>query len=328
MSNKLIVSPSPHIKDKTTTASIMLDVIVALMPALFASVYIYGIKALILTAVCVVTAVGSEYLFQTAIGRTSTISDLSAVVTGLLLAFNLPPELPVWMAAFGAIVAVVVVKQLFGGIGQNFANPAITARIVLLASFSGPMTKWIIPVTNSTTPDLVSGATPLAILAGNGGVESASRFLTMLEGDATLGLPNLFNMLNGFRGGCLGETYAIGLILGGLYLVYRKVITLEIPLAFIATVGIGTFLLGQAPLYQMLSGGLLIGAIFMATDYSTSPSTKSGKLIFGIGCGLLTVLIRVYGNYPEGVSFAILLMNIISPLISKYTTNKAFGGAN
>lgn len=327
MSTKLIVSPSPHIKHHATTSSIMLDVIVALMPTFFASVYIFGLGALMLTIVCVGTAVASEYVFQRVNRRSSTIGDLSAVVTGLLLAFNLPLEMPLWMAAFGSIVAIIVVKQLFGGIGQNFANPAITARIVLLASFSGPMTKYALPMLNSSyTTDLVVGATPLAVLAGDGGVQSASRLVTMLGGDANLGLPNIFNMLIGVRGGCIGETFAVGLIAGGLYLIYRKVISPIIPLTYIATVGISTLVLGQAPVYQMVSGGLLIGAFFMATDYSTSPTTKKGKLIFGIGCGLLTVLIRVYGNYPEGVSFAILLMNITTPLINRYTINKPFGG--
>lgn len=250
------------------------------------------------------------------------------MVTGLLLAFNLPLEMPLWMAAFGSVVAIIVVKQLFGGIGQNFANPAITARIVLLASFSGPMAKYALPILNSSySTDLVVGATPLAILAGEGGVKSASSLVTILGGDAALGLPNIFNMLIGVRGGCIGETFAVGLIAGGLYLIYRKVISPIIPLTYIATVGISTLILGQAPLYQMVSGGLLIGAFFMATDYSTSPTTKKGKFIFGIGCGLLTVLIRVYGSFPEGVSFAILLMNIITPLINRYTINKPFGGA-
>lgn len=328
MSTKLIVSPSPHIKDNATTSSIMLDVIIALMPTLIAAVYIFGTGALLLTIVCVATAVIAEYLFQKANRRPCTIGDLSAVVTGLLLAFNLPLEMPLWMAAFGSVVAIIVVKQLFGGIGQNFANPAITARIVLLASFSGPMAKYALPILNSSySTDLVVGATPLAILAGEGGVKSASSLVTILGGDAALGLPNIFNMLIGVRGGCIGETFAVGLIAGGLYLIYRKVISPIIPLTYIATVGISTLILGQAPLYQMVSGGLLIGAFFMATDYSTSPTTKKGKFIFGIGCGLLTVLIRVYGSFPEGVSFAILLMNIITPLINRYTINKPFGGA-
>lgn len=328
MSTKLIVSPSPHIKDNATTSSIMLDVIIALMPTLIAAVYIFGNGALLLTAVCVITAVVSEYLFQRVNRRPCTVGDLSAVVTGLLLAFNLPLEMPLWMAAFGSVVAIVVVKQLFGGIGQNFANPAITARIVLLASFSGPMAKYLLPILNTSySTDLVAGATPLAILAGESGVQSASSLVTILGGDAKLGLPNIFHMLIGVRGGCIGETFAIGLIAGGLYLMYRKVISPIIPLTYIATVGISTLVLGQAPIYQMVSGGLLIGAFFMATDYSTSPTTKKGKLIFGIGCGLLTVLIRVYGSFPEGVSFAILLMNIITPLINRYTINKPFGGA-
>ena len=289
----------------------MRDVVIALIPALIASVVIFGIRALILVAVCVVCAVLSEAIFEKAVGREVTIRDYSAVVTGLLLAFNLPVGISPWIAAFGSVVAIVMVKQMFGGIGHNFANPAITARIILMVSFATPMTTWEIPKLVDGGIDLVAGATPLAqISAGN--VQE---------------LPSLTQMLLGVRGGCLGETCAIALLIGGAYLLYRRVITLEIPVAFIGTVFVMTLLLGKEPVYQVLSGGLLLGAFFMATDYSTSPATRNGKIIFGIGCGLITVLIRVFGNYPEGVSFSILLMNILAPHISNLTANQAFGGA-
>lgn len=303
MSNSLTVTCSPHIRDNDSTQSIMRDVLIALAPALIASVIVFGVRSLLLVAVCVAFCCGSEYLFEKSVGRANTVGDLSAAVTGVLLAFNLPVGLPLWMAAFGSIVAVVVVKQLFGGIGQNFANPAITARIVLLISFTGPMTAWVIP-------DAVSGATPLAQIAA--GAQN---------------LPPLSSMFLGTIGGCLGETSALALLLGGAYLLVRRVITWHIPVAFVGTVFVLTALLGKQPVYQVLAGGLMLGAIFMATDYSTSPQTPKGRLIFGVGCGLLTVLIRVYGNYPEGVSFAILLMNILAPHIANLTMNKALGGA-
>ncbi len=235
------------------------------------------------------------------------ISDLSAVVTGLLLAFSLPVSIPLWQAAFGAIVAIVVVKQLFGGIGQNFANPAATARIVMLLAFSGTMTTWAAPV----GVDAVSGATPLALIY-------AGRLNE---------LPGLSAMLWGVRGGCIGETATLPLLLGGLYLMARRVISWHTPVVFIATVLGLTVLFNAQPVYQLMSGGLILGAFFMATDYSTTPSTALGKVIFGFGAGALTALIRVFGSYPEGVSFAILLMNILTPHIARLTRHKPLGGA-
>lgn len=303
--SKLIVSVSPHIKDSTRTSSIMRDVLIALSPALIASFLIFGWRSLLVTAVCVLFSVGSEWVFEKITNRPNTISDLSAAVTGVLLAFNLPVGIPLWQAAIGSIVAVVMVKQLFGGIGQNFANPAITARIVMLLAFTQTMTKWVIP-------DAVSGATTLVIL----------------KGESTEALPSLLHMFLGIRGGCLGETCGLALLLGGAYLLIRKVISWRTPVAFIGTVFILTLLLGKQPLYQMMSGGLLLGAIFMATDYSTTPNTNRGRVIFGIGCGLITVLIRVWGNYPEGVSFSILLMNILTPYIQKHTLPKPLGGVS
>lgn len=282
----------------------MRDVLIALFPALIASVIIFGARALLVTAVCVAFSVGSEWLFEKIVKRQSSIGDLSAVVTGILLAYNLPVGIPLWQAAFGSMVAIIVVKQLFGGLGQNFANPAITARIIMLLAFSGTMTKW-------RFPDVLSSATPLVIL----------------KGESSEVLPSMINMFLGVRGGCLGETCALALIIGGIYLLIRGVISWHTPIAFIGTVFIFTLILGKQPVYQLLSGGLLLGAIFMATDYSTTPNTNWGRIIFGIGCGLITVLIRVWGNYPEGVSFSILLMNILTPYISKLTRKKPLGGA-
>lgn len=303
---KLIVTSSPHVKSNTTTSTIMRDVIIALIPALIASNIIFGLRAGLVTAVCVASCVGFEYLSRKIMNKKNTISDLSAVVTGIILAFNLPSTMPLWMCVVGSFVAIVIVKQLFGGIGQNFANPAITARIVLLVSFGTQMTNWAAPKIQAAA-DAVTGATPMAQLAA---------------GET----PNILNMFLGTTGGSLGETSALALLIGGIYLVYRKVINPIIPVAFIGTVFVFTAILGVNPLAQILGGGLFLGAIFMATDYSTSPVTNMGKLIFGIGCGLITVLIRVFGSYPEGVSFAILLMNILVPYIDKATKLKALGG--
>ena len=306
----LTVAVSPHIKDNTNTATIMRDVLIALCPALIASAVIFGARALLVTAVCVAFAVGGEWVFDKIVKKPSAIGDLSAAVTGVLLAYNLPVGIPLWQAAFGSLVAIIVVKQLFGGLGQNFANPAITARIIMLLAFSSTMSAWVIP----GAADAVSSATPLAVLKG-------------MEGGGTL--PSITNMLLGVRGGCLGETSAAALLLGGVYLLIRRVISWHTPVAFIGTVFLFTFLLKgdiNYSVYEVLSGGLFIGAFFMATDYSTTPSTDWGRVIFGVGCGLITVLIRVWGNYPEGVSFSILLMNILTPYISKATRKKPLGG--
>ncbi len=301
--SELSVSVSPHIRAADDTHTIMRDVLIALLPALVASVLIFGTRSLAVIAVCVASAVISEWIYEKILKKPSTISDLSAAVTGVLLACNLPVGIPLWQAVFGAAVAIIVVKQLFGGLGQNFANPAITARIVMLLAFSGTMTKW-------SFPDAVSTATPLVILKG--------------ESDAAL--PSLLNLFLGVRGGCLGETSALALIIGAAYLLCRRVISWHTPVAFIGTVFLLTALLGKEPVYQLLSGGLLLGAFFMATDYSTTPSTNKGRVLFGIGCGLITVLIRVWGNYPEGVSFSILLMNIITPHIDRLCRTKPLGG--
>ena len=308
MNSKLIVSSSPHVRDVATTSSIMRDVIIAMVPALIASTVIFGVRAALLIAVCVVSCVVFEYLFALVAKKPQTISDLSAVVTGMLLAFNLPPTLPIYMAVIGCFVAIVVVKQLFGGIGCNFANPAIVGRIALMVSFSAPMTNWWVPNWTGSYIHLVSGATPLSLLA---------------QGEP---IPDYLTLALGLRGGSLGETCGIALVLGGIYMLVRKVITITTPLTFIGGVAVFSALLGQDPLVQILTGGVLLGAIFMATDYSTSPTTESGKAVFGLGCAILTVVIRTYGAYPEGVSFAILLMNILTPHIDNLTRTWPLGG--
>ena len=309
MSNKLIVSPSPHIRDNATTSTIMRDVLIGLAPAMIAAVVIFGFRALLMTAVCVAACIIFEYGTERILGRENTISDLSAVVTGVILSFNLPVQLPLWMAVVGCFFAIVIVKQLFGGIGNNFANPAIAARIFLLLSFSQPMTTWL-QVEGGRAVQGVYGATPLALISA---------------GD-TANLPSVMEMLLGTRGGCMGETCAIALILGGVYMIWKKVITPTIPLAFIGGVFVLSLLFGVNPVYELLGGGLMLGALFMATDYTTSPITEKGKIIFGLGCALITMVIRVFGSYPEGVSYSILLMNIITPHINRMVRNKAFGG--
>ena len=307
--NNMIVSVNPHIYAKDTTQTIMRDVLIALFPAVIASIVFFGVQALLVEVVCVVVAVACEWAFEKICGKPITIMDLSAAVTGLLLALNLPVSIPLWQAAFGAFVAIIVIKQFFGGIGQNFANPAITARVIMLVAFAGTMTTWAPAAFSNAPADAVTAATPLAVIAGG-------------EGE----LPTLAQMFLGARGGSMGETSCLALLIGGVYLICRKVISWHTPVAFMGTVLVLTALLGEQPLYQVMAGGLFLGAIFMATDYTTSPPTPAGKLIFGLGCGLITVLIRVWGNYPEGVSFSILLMNILNPYICEWTKTKPFGG--
>lgn len=302
----LIVSTSPHLRSRTDTATLMRDVVIALVPALIASVIIFGFRSLLVVLVSVAAAVLTEYLFEKGCKKPVTIADWSAVVTGVILAYNLPVTIPLWQAALGSIIAILVVKQLFGGLGRNFANPAIVARIVLFLSFSKTMTAW-------QFPDAVSSATPLALMA-NGQMDA---------------LPSKLNLFLGMQGGCLGEVSALALLLGFAYLMIRGVITWHTPVVFVGTVFLLSWAIGGSADYalcQVLSGGLLLGAIFMATDYVTTPSTKWGQVIFGLGAGLLTILIRQWGNYAEGVSFAILFMNILTPYISKWTWSKPFGG--
>lgn len=306
MENKLHVSLSPHISSSNSTQRTMLDVIIALVPVSIAAVILFGIPALLVIAVCVVSAVAGEAVFNIAVKKEQTIGDLSAVVTGLILALNLPANVPLWQAAVGSVFAIVIAKGIFGGLGKNIVNPAIAARVFMLIAF-GSMTKAAFP----TGLDSVSGATPLADLANDKAV-------------------NLLDLFLGKCGGALGETCTVALLIGGIYLLVRKVISWHIPVAFIGTTFLFTFAVEgwnlETTLAWVLSGGLVLGAFFMATDYVTSPTTAKGKLIFGIGAGVITVLIRFWGGYPEGVSFAILLMNIVNPYIDSLTPRKIFGG--
>ena len=301
MDTKLIVSASPHVRSEETTQSLMANVIVALCPCVVASAIIFGARALLVTAVSVVACVAFEWLYCKLLKKANPISDLSAVVTGIILAMNVPVGMPIGQLIIGDLVAIIVVKQLFGGIGMNFANPALVGRIVLFLSFSKTMTAWVFP-------DAVSSATPLAQLAAGQ-------------------KPELWTLLLGNHGGCIGETCALALLLGGAYLLLRGVITWQTPVCFVGTVFVLSLILGQDAVRQILSGGLLLGAFFMATDYVTAPQTCWGRALFGIGAGLLTCLIRFYGSYAEGVSFAILFRNILTPYLSRWTQSKPRGGA-
>lgn len=312
MNSILSVSSSPHIRHADTSSGIMLDVIIALLPATLYGVFIFGLYSASVVAVCILSAVLAEFLWNLILKKPQTVGDLSAIVTGLLLGLNCPPKLPLWIAAIGSVAAIIVVKQMFGGIGFNFVNPAIAARIILLVSFPKFMAganNFLEPITKAAV-DTVSGATPLAAIKAGGTV------------------PSVKELFLGMHSGSIGETSAFLLIVGGIYLLLRKVIKPIIPLAFIGTVAVMTFIFTgslNAVLLQILSGGLMIGAIFMATDYTTSPLTNLGKLIFGIGCGLITFVIRRFGNMPEGVSYSIILMNILVPHIDNLTAKKPFG---
>ena len=314
---KLLVSASPHIHSPETATGVMGDVIISLLPALVMAVVWFGSRALVLTAVCIGTAVLAEWVSRRVMKRPNTLGDLSAVVTGLILALNLPATLPLWMAAIGSIVAIVVVKQMFGGIGQNFVNPAMTARIILMVSFPTAMARWTAPLASAWSADAVTAATPMASLAASSG------------GNLSADLPSLWQMLVGYHGGSMGEVCALALLVGGVYLIIRRVISPIIPTAYIGTVAVWMLLAGHGDLrfvaYELLGGGLLLGAFFMATDYATSPITAKGKWIFGIGCGIITSVIRLYGSLPEGVSFSIILMNILVPHIERLTLPRAFG---
>lgn len=312
INDSLIVASSPHMVSDVTTSKIMRDVIIGLSPALIMSALNFGFQAIAMVIVCIASCVVFEAGFQKITKRPPTTSDLSAVVTGMILAFNLPPTLPFWMAIIGCFVAIVIVKQLFGGIGQNFANPAATARIVLLLSFASSMTTWAkpaIPLFGTPVTDAITNATPL-MLFSKGQIED---------------LPSRMDLFLGFTGGSLGETSGIAFLIGGAYLIIKKIILPAIPVAFLGTMIIFSLLIGIDPYFQIFAGGAMLGAFFMATDYATSPITTKGKIVFGIGCGLLTMLIRVYGALPEGVSFAILFMNILTPHIDNFFQGRSFG---
>ncbi len=319
--NKLFVEASPHIRSGWTTQKIMLNVIIALCPALFAATYIFGLKALLMTVICCAACVLFEFLFSVITKRENTISDLSAIVTGMLLSFNLPVDLPIYMAVIGCFIAIFIVKCMFGGIGQNFANPAITARIALMLSFTGSMTKWTAPFSWKEGVDATLSATPLAEMASSRAAEPS---VLISEN-----MPSLLDMFLGVRGGCLGETCILALLIGGLYLMLIGVVRPTTPVCFIGTVAVLSLIAGGGDfnyvLYQLMSGGLVLGALFMATDYATTPLTTKGKIIFGVGCGLITFAIRLYANMPEGVSFSILIMNCLTPLIDRHTAPKALG---
>ena len=317
----MTVSTSPHIKSGETTSTIMFSVIVALSPALAWGIYIFGFRALTLTVISVISCVFFEFLYQKIMKKNVTVRDLSAVVTGMLIAFNLPVNTPLWAPVTGALFAIIIVKQLFGGIGKNIVNPAIAARIFMSLSFNfmnvfQDITADKLPALKISV-DTVAGATPLAGLKH--GI-----------------IPDSFiDIFLGQKGGCIGEISILLIIAGGIYLIWRKIITWHIPLSFIAVVAFLAFFFPKDTpdglnfaVSEILSGGLFLGAVFMATDYATSPITKNGKLIFGVGCGLITIFIRYFGAYNEGVSFAIMIMNLFVWYIDKLTKPVKFGGAS
>ena len=314
--SNLVVSSAPHLVTSMDTTKIMLMVLIGLAPSFLVSIYVFGMRVIALTVVCVVASMFFEWAWNKLMHKKQTVGDLSAAVTGTLIAFNVPAGLPYWIAIVGCFVAIIVVKQLFGGMGKNVVNPAITARIVLFISFATEMTTWPLP---RMAADATSTATPLGILA-EGGAE----------------LPSNMQMFLGFIGGSMGEVSAIALLIGGLFLIWKKIISPIIPCCFIGTVfvfaliyyaatGNGDSL--QMAVFHVLAGGVMLGAFFMATDYVTSPLLPMGKVIFGIGCGLLTMIIRLWGQYPEGVSFSILIMNCLTPLIENFCQKRLYGGA-
>ena len=314
--SNLVVSSAPHLVTNMDTTKIMLMVLIGLAPSFLVSIYVFGMRVIALTAVCIAASMFFEWAWNKLMHKTQTVGDLSAAVTGTLIAFNVPSGLPYWIAIVGCFVAIIVVKQLYGGMGKNIVNPAITARIVLFISFATEMTTWPLP---RMAADATSTATPLGVLA-EGGAE----------------LPSNMQMFLGFIGGSMGEVSAIALLIGGLFLIWKKIISPIIPCCFIGTVfvfaliyyaatGNGDAL--QMAVFHVFAGGVMLGAFFMATDYVTSPLLPMGKVIFGIGCGLLTMVIRLWGQYPEGVSFSILIMNCLTPLIENFCQKRLYGGA-
>lgn len=326
MANKyhsnLVVSASPHMVSPTDTTKIMGTVMLALMPALAVGIYQFGIRALILTVVCVVACVGFEYLFNLIMKRPQTVGDLSAALTGLLLAMNCPSSLPYGIAIVGCFAAVIVVKQLFGGLGQNLVNPAVTARVFMFIAFATEMTTWPVSRVTSLSQD------SMVAVDGVDAMTAATALGQLGHGDGTLGSVTYSNLdlFLGNCGGCLGEVSALALLIGGLFLIWRKIISPIIPLTFLATVFVLGFIWGglDGAIFHIVAGGVMLGAFFCATDYVTSPTTAAGKIIFGIGCGLFTMLIRLFASYPEGVSFAILLMNILTPYIDRVVEGRMF----
>ncbi|SKA80718.1 electron transport complex protein RnfD [Clostridium sp. USBA 49] len=301
------VSSSPHIRSNTTVQTVMKDVLIALLPAAVAGIYFFKLRAFLIMLISIISCMGSEALWQKLTHQKIKVYDLSAAVTGLLLAFNLPVSVPLWIPIIGGIFAIIIVKQFFGGIGQNVMNPALAARAFLLASWPVQMTNW--------TVDGVSSATALGILKEGSG-----------------NLPSFSNVFIGNIGGCIGETSALALLIGAAYLLFKKIISWHIPFTYIGTVFVLNLILGRNgfsitnSFYELFLGGLILGAFYMATDYTTSPITKKGQIIFALGCGIITSVIRIYGGYPEGVSYSILFMNLFVPLIDKFIKPRAFGG--
>lgn len=324
MEKKLTVSPSPHVHDCATTRKLMTDVIIALIPAFLVSVWFFGVNTIAITATSVVVCVGLEWIISKyAMKTTPSVSDMSAALTGLLLALNLPPNIPLYMVALGAVFAVGVTKMSFGGIGSNLFNPAIAGRVFLLISFPAAMTTWIIP---SAEPDAVTGATPLALMSQ--GLRAGLSPTEIMENNGLSYLQMLFGQI----GGSFGEVSAAALLLGFSWLLIRRVTTWHIPVTIFLTVAVFTGIFWLAapeenpdPLFHLLTGGLMLGAIFMATDYVTSPMIKKGAVIYAFGIGILTCVIRKWGAFPEGISFAILIMNAAVPLINKYVKPQRFG---
>ncbi len=314
MDSKLVVSVSPHLRDDVNARMVMRGVLLALCPAVIASVYIFGLQAALVICVSVATALLTEAASQLVFRRKVTVGDGSAAVTGVLFAFVIPPQTPLWMAAMGAFLAIFLVKQLFGGLGYNIFNPALTARAVLLSSFPVAMTSWIKPVLSLGAVDAVSAASALGIVkeATRSGVSARMPYGYM-------------DLLLGNVPGSLGETCKIALLLGAAFLLIKQIVNWRIPVTFIGSVALLSLIVGRDPLFEVLSGGLILGAFFMATDYVTSPTTPNGRLIFGAGCGIITFLIRNYGGFPEGVCYSILFMNCLTPLIDSYVRPRRFG---
>lgn len=326
LENKLLVSSSPHIRSDESVQRIMLDVVIALTPAMIGSVYFFGINALKLILISIASSIIFEILIQKIFKKPITINDFSAVITGILLAFNLPASAPWWLPIIGSAFAIIVVKQFFGGLGCNFMNPALAARAMLLTSLPQHMSTF-----TGTRPDVISTATPLAIMkygVTDGAASATVEAVTSASSSQGASLPGLWDMFIGNIPGAIGETSALLLLIGAAYLIIRQVIDWKIPVFYIGTTSIMLLLLGVEPAllpYHILGGGLILGAFFMATDYVTSPVTPLGKIIFAVGAGILTAIIRIKGGYPEGVSYSILLMNVAAPLIEKLTRPRVFG---
>ncbi len=309
--NELYVSMSPHIITPTSVSRIMACVIIALLPSLIAGTVVFGARALLLAGICVASSVLFEFFWNKLLKKENTVSDLSAVVTGLLIALNVPVTLPYYMAIIGCFFAIIIVKQFFGGLGHNFMNPALAARAFLLASWAGAMTTFIDPSETAEligNADIITSATPLSILKSGGH-----------------NLPSYGELFLGNIGGSMGETSVLAILIGAAFLVYKKIIKLYTPLTFIGILFLLGYISGGDGLFQIMSGGVMLGAFFMATDYTTTPTTSVGQIIFGAGCGLITFVIRKWGGYPEGVTYAILLMNVVTPLIDKYIRPRVFG---